>query len=215
MNITVPESLNEITIRQYIEFLKQTKDVTNEEFVNRKMVEIFCNIKDDITKIPFTKFQDTYEILINAFNEKQPLQPTFELNGVTYGFIPKLEEVSLGEVINLDEYLGNDIMYAEAMSVMYRPVTVKHKKLYKIEDYKADTDLIEVMLDAPLGVFQGAMVFFYHLGNDLTTATLPFLKEAMEETLQQQDNSEQDGDGIRASMDLLEATLQSLTRLQV
>tara|TARA_R110000803_G_scaffold61223_2_gene120988 strand:+ start:1663 stop:2328 length:666 start_codon:yes stop_codon:yes gene_type:complete len=214
MEITIPENLNEITIKQYNEFTKQTKDVDNEEFVSRKMVEVFCNVKQDITKVSLSKFQDAIEILSKAFTEKQTFTPTFELDGVTYGFIPKLEDISLGEFIDLNKYLGDENAFAEAMSVMYRPVTEKSRKLYNIQEYEADQEAIDVMLNAPFGIFQGAMVFFYTLGNDLLKATLPSLEVAMETTLQQQDNSGLNGDGIKASMHLLTETLQSLMKLQ-
>lgn len=214
MTITIPENLNEVTLRQYNEYTKAVKGKTNQDYIDRKMVEIFCNIKQGIRQVDFSKFNEAVNILRESLNKEPEFQSTFTLNGVTYGFIPSLDKMSLGEKIDLDDYLGNEDMFHRAMAVMYRPVTFKSNSLYRIEDYEGSDKYADIMLDAPLGVFQGAMVFFYRLTNELLIATLPSLKEEMEETLAHGDSSGQSGDGIKASMRLLMETLQSLTKLQ-
>jgi hypothetical protein len=41
INITVPNDLSEITLRQYKHFLKIQKNVDDESFLNAKIIEIF------------------------------------------------------------------------------------------------------------------------------------------------------------------------------
>jgi len=214
MEITIPENLNDITIRQYNEYQKAVKDKTSQEYIDRKMVEIFCNIKKDIRDVDFSKFDEAVNIIKASLIKSPEFQPTFTMNGITYGFIPVLDRISLGEKIDLDKYLSDENTFHRAMAVMYRPVIFKSNNLYQIEDYKGSEKYSDVMLEAPLGVFQGAMVFFYNLMNDLLKVTPSYLENQMRATLQQEDNLEVNGDGIQQSMHLLMATLKDLTALQ-
>jgi len=214
MEITIPENLNEITIQQYNDYQKATKGKTNQDYIDRKTVEIFCNINQGIRDVDFSKFDEAVNIITKALNQEAKFQSTFTMNGTTYGFIPDLEAISLGEKIDLDKYLSDEDMFHRAMAVMYRPITFKKNSLYQIEKYEGSAKFADEMLNAPLGVFQGAMVFFYHLTNDLLKATLPYLEEEIQKTLQHEDNSGASGDGIRQSSQLLMATLRDLTKLQ-
>ena len=66
----------------------------------------------------------------------------------------------------------------------------------------------------PLDVALGALVFFYHLGNELLKATRNYLvEETMEMALQEQNNSVKNGVGTVQSMHSLRETLEELTRL--
>lgn len=214
MEITIPENLNEITIQQYNEYLTAVKDKTNQDYIDRKMVEIFCNIKQGIREVDFIKFQEAVNILKESLSKEPKFQPTFTLDNVTYGFIPVLDKMSFGEKMDLDMYLADEDLFHRAMAVMFRPVIFKQNQLYQIEEYEGSDKYADIMLNAPLGVFQGAMVFFYHLTNDLLKATLPSLKEGLKTTLQHEGNSEVSGDGINQSMHLLMEMLQDSTKLQ-
>jgi len=214
MEITIPENLNEITIQQYNDYQKAVKGKTNQDYIDSKTVEIFCNINQGIRDVDFSKFDEAVNIITKALNEEAKFQPTFTMNGKTFGFIPDLEVISLGEKIDLDKYLSDEDMFNRAMAVMYRPITFKKNNLYQIEKYEGSEKYADEMLNAPLGVFQGAMVFFYHLTNDLLKATLPYLEEQIQKTLQHEDNSGVSGDGIRQSSQLLMETLRDLTKLQ-
>ena len=67
----------------------------------------------------------------------------------------------------------------------------------------------------PLDIVFGAMVFFYHLSNELTQTILNYLhKELLNKlTIQQKEALDQSGVGINRSMVLLKEMLPSLTRL--
>ncbi len=69
------------------------------------MIEIFCNINlTDTFKIKVSDVNDIVNTLNTLFDNKPELIPTFKMQGVKYGFIPKLEEVSLGEYEDIDNY---------------------------------------------------------------------------------------------------------------
>ena len=148
---------------------------------------------------------------LNKLFEEEPKHvKTFSLNGVNYGFIPNLDDMTLGEYIDLDSNLSDWEKIHTAMAVLYRPIKVKKNNKYNIEEYTGPNNA-ERMKEMPLNVAMGSMVFFYNLSNELLTTTLNFLVNEMEEsmTLEQQQLLEQNGVGINQSMDLLKGMLPS------
>jgi hypothetical protein len=69
------------------------------------------------------------------------------------------------------------------------------------------------MKHAPLDVVLGAVVFFYHLGNELLSSILTSLEENPQMMdLMMKHNLENGGDGIHLSMLSLRETLESLMK---
>lgn len=216
VDILVPQSLNDITLEQYQKFESvNTEENTNTSFLLHKMVEIFCNLDlKDIAKIKFTYVQQIINDLNLMFDKEAELIPTFNLNGVTYGFIPKLDDMTLGEYIDLDNTLSDWQTMHKAMSVLFREVTVKKDHRYQIEDYEGSKNA-EALKQMPLDVVMGSLVFFYNLNNELLQTTLNYLSREMEEnlTMEQRQILDQSGVGINQSMDWLRGMLPSLMRL--
>jgi hypothetical protein len=216
IDILVPQSLNDITLEQYQKFEAiNTDDNSNTSFLLHKMVEIFCDLDlKDIAKIKFTYVQQIINDLNVMFDQEPKLIPMFNLNGITYGFIPKLDDMTLGEYIDLDNTLSDWQTMHKAMSVLYRQVTVKKDNRYQIEDYESSKHA-EAFKQMPLDVVMGCLVFFYNLNNELLQTTLNYLSREMEENLttEQQQILEKSGIGINQFMVWQRAMLPSLTRL--
>ena len=214
VEINVPDSLKEITLDQYQRFEKlNTEENKESTFLLQKMVEIFCNLNlKDVANIKYKSVQEIVVHLNKIFDQKHSLVPTFTLGNVEYGFIPVLDDMSLGEFIDLDENLGKWDNMHKAMSVLYRPVKFKKDKKYNIEDYDGMNDKLKRM---PLDIVFGAMVFFYHLSNELTQTILNYLQEVTEKemTTQQKQTLGLSGDGINRSMESLKGMLPSLITL--
>ena len=212
VEILVPDKLSEITLGQYQKFVKlNTEENKDTPFLLEKMVEIFCSLNlQDILKIKFTSVQQIANKLNKIFEEEPEHTKTFSLNGVNYGFIPNLDDMTLGEYIDLDSNLSDWEKIHIAMAVLYRPIKVKKNNKYNIEEYTGPNNA-ERMKDMPLNIAMGSMIFFYNLSNELLTTTLNFLVNEMEEsmTLEQQQLLEQNGVGINQSMDLLKGMLPS------
>jgi hypothetical protein len=209
IDITVPDKLSEITLGQYQKYLKIQKDSTDDKFLSIKMIEIFCGISlDKVMKLKLSDVNAICSILVDMFNEQPPLKKHFILDGKEYGFIPNLEDISFGEYVDLDNYLSDWDMMDKAMEVLYRPVKLRHGKRYSIEEYKAiDTG---VMKDMPLDAALGAVLFFYHLGIDLSTTMMNYLEHKEERALQQYLNSTQNMDGINVFTSSLKEILQNM-----
>jgi hypothetical protein len=223
ITLNVPSELSVITIRQYQKYIKAVKQDTDKEptkeevdFANLKLLECFCDVTlKEAYQLPLAQFSEIINHLGNIFQEETPLERTFEMkdpkgNKVKFGFIPKLDDISLGEFVDLDKYISDWQQMHKAMAVLYRPVTVEKRDLYLIEDYEGTEKYSDIMLDAPVSVALGATVFFYHLGSELSKAMMDSLEKRLKEDSTLQQTLEQSGDGINRFTELLEETSRSL-----
>ena len=212
LQITIPTSLSEISLEQYQKFLSIAKDNPDGEFLQHKMVEIFCGI--DLKNAAKISYKDVNEItnnLSNLFTQKYDLKRTFKLGDTEFGFITNLDEITLGEYTDLDKYISNWDMMHNAMAVLYRPITKKLKDKYQIEEYNGSYTYCEAMKFMPVDVVLGAVVFFYTLGNELLKSTIHYLENNREfQNIVNNHNLEVNGVGIHHSMLLLKEMLEDL-----
>ena len=221
--LEVPKELSAITLQQYQKYLKVmegNEDAEDTEFINLKVLEIFCGVTmKEAYKLPLAEFSFIINNIVEIFKEDTPLQKDFTLtdpqgNSVTFGFIPKLDDISLGEFIDLDNYIGDWQEIHKAMAVLYRPITFRKGDLYLIEDYEGSDKYAEVMKDAPVNVALGSVVFFYRLGNVLSSYLLDSLTQKLKKDPELIKDLEQNGDGINQYTQSLEEMSQNLKRLQ-
>ena len=212
LQITIPTSLEEITLEQYQKFLSIAKDNPESDFLQHKMVEIFCNI--DLKNVAQISYKDVNEIttnLTNLFTQKYDLKRTFKLGDTEFGFITNLDEITLGEYTDLDKYISDWDLMHNAMAVLYRPITKKLKDKYQIEEYNGSYTYCDAMKFAPVDVVLGAVVFFYTLGNELLKSTIHYLENNLEfQNIVNNHNLEVNGVGIHHSMLLLKEMLEDL-----
>jgi hypothetical protein len=210
--IDVPDSLSDIKLRQYQKFVKETKDNEDTDFIQNKIIEIFCNVRaSDVKKIKYTDIKKISNRINKLFEEKPALVRNFNLYGVNYYFIPNLDEISLGEYIDIDTYISEWDNIHIAMNVLYRPLKQKLKEKYLIEDYNENNNT--VLQDMPLDAVMSSIFFFYHLGNDLLKVIVNYLQNNQEIQQALDQTSVKSGDGITVSMLSLKETLRNLKKL--
>lgn len=110
------------------------------------------------------------------------LKKVFEIDGIEYGFLPDLDEITLGEWADIEHYIkdGIDKNMHKIMSVLFRPVTSKEGKMYSVQAYKDGRERAEKFrkkMNAEQ--VQQSLVFFWNLGNELLTTLPLFLMEKM------------------------------------
>jgi hypothetical protein len=210
IEINVPSSLNEITLGQYQKFLKIAENNQEGNFLDAKMIEIFCGIPlSDSYKLKMSSVTAILDILNEMLSQTPKHVERFKMNGVEYGFIPDLDEMSLGEYIDLDNNASKWEQMHVAMNVLYRPIKTSKVGKYNIEEY--DVKFPEVMKDMPLDAAIGSLFFFYNLGMELANHTIAYsVTPAEMEAIQGQLTSQQNGDGINQFMDSLTEILQGL-----
>jgi hypothetical protein len=197
VDINVPESLNEITLYQYQKFEKLIQNNDASHFVNQKTIEIFCDIElKDVARI---KVADTDSLLVHLntlLQTKPKLTRTFKLGIYEFGFIPKIEDITSGEFIDLETYLGDTETLHKAMAVLFRPIKNKVKDLYIIEDYEAADKYSEVLKYMPLDIALGSMLFFWTLLNDCGIALSHYIQNEVEQSEAAKQVLEKNGVGI-------------------
>ncbi len=121
----------------------------------------------------------------------------FKIDEVEYGFMPDLDEITLGEYADLEHYIkdGLEKNMHKIMSVLFRPVTSKDGKMYSIEAYKDGrqrADKFKKKMNA--SQVQEALVFFWNLGNELSMTLPLFLMEKLTK-IQTEINLQKSGGG--------------------
>jgi hypothetical protein len=208
-SIKIPTHLSEITLDQYQRFLKVETKTKDPYSLQCKMIEIFCNVEhDDVLKIQISDADSITEILREMFAQQPDLVRFFKMNGVNYGFHPNLEELTLGEYIDLDTYIGNWDNMSLAMNVLYRPVKQRSANKYLIEEYNPlNKDSMAYM---PLDAVISSIFFLFLLGKDLSLhVTKPSLKDHQKPHQSHQD-SLKNGGGMAQSIHSLKEILQNL-----
>ena len=211
VNLRIPTSLNEITLGQYQEFVKleQTLKDSTEVSIQLKMIEIFCSVPEAVVRsMKATDIAEICEIINTMFDTDNQLISKFTLKGVDYAFIPELDNMSFGEYMDLDTFIGDNDNLHRALNVLFRPIKLNKGSRYIIEDYEPNDS--EVAKDFPLDVVLGAIVFFYTLGKDLSIVMMNSLDKKNEKDLAQYLISQQSMDGSIQSMQSLTEILQSL-----
>ena len=194
---------------------EETDELTN--FLNMKLVEIFCNISlKEVDKISVRGFDKVLEILNKAFMEKPKLITRFVLEGVDMGFIPKLDDISLGEYIDIESNISNWQKMHVVMSVMYRPVNFRLGDKYTIAPYEAKEEVQQIMKNMPMDVALSAMLFFYDLGKVLLQAIPRYMEKNLSKKDMQQLEAhlQKNGGGINQFMHSLKEMSFDLNKLQ-
>lgn len=218
LELTIPENLSEITVKQYKKFLVVCENIEG-EFYNQRMVEILCNTS--FANARMMSRRDVLSIvtgLNKLFDEKKEFNRRFELNGTDYGMIPKLDDMSSGEYSDLTGYITSWPTMHQAMAVLFRPVILtykeKDKEHYTISEYEGTEKTADFMDEMPLDIAMGAMVFFYTLISDLLNSIqTSTAKEVAKEIIASLSYSGKNGVGIKTSTHSLMESLETLTRL--
>ena len=174
IKLNIPEKLSEMTLGQYQDWLKVSEGKELNTFLQQKIIEIFCGITlKEVMQIKASDIDRLVTDISNIFVEEPKFIDRFDYGGKEFGFIPKLDAISFGEYVDLDTYLQDWQLMHKAMAVLFRPITLKRKDKYLIEDYEsAEKYDLKCM---PLNVVFGSLVFFYHLRRELLRHILNYL----------------------------------------
>jgi hypothetical protein len=181
---SIPEHWNELTLGRYQRINKVLKDEAKVSDIE-KVLRIVSAISD----IPK---RDLYVLDLNSigklgqhltkFLETEPedeLQHIVEVDNIEYGFHPKLEDMTLGEFVDLEMYMKDiDENLHLIMSVLYRPITNRLKDKYRIEEYKPDRERANIFKKKlTVKEVHAASVFFYNLERELLIHSNKSLKD--------------------------------------
>ena len=209
-SLLIPNNLGEITLKQYQKYLKIQEKNVDPYFLQCKMIEIFCNLDGKTVRLlNVLDANRIVNILNKMFEDKPRLIRTFTIGGIEYGLIPQLDDMSLGEYIDLDTNIGNWDNMLIAMNVLFRPIKQKIGEKYLIKEY--DIDTTERLTEIPIDIVLGAIFFLHNLGIELSKVMMDYLEQHRKDSTMHQQIFHENGDGIKAfSQDSLKEILQDL-----
>ena len=177
-------SWEEVTLEKWlklIDFQKGTKSKEAEE-----TIAALSTIPKDLIKQLELKDVAVIMSKLSELQAKQDssLKRIVEVNGKRTGFHPNLDEITLGEYADLETMIKNDIEknMPEVMAILYRPIVEENNDVYTIEAYDGNITIrAEEMKKMSAEQVQSALVFFYHLGKELSLTLPLYLMERLKE----------------------------------
>jgi hypothetical protein len=162
---------------------------------------------DVILQMKASSLTKVNSILMNAFNERPCLKQRFFMDGSrSLGSFQAIEEITVGELNDVDQYISDWTQMHKAMAVLFRPIVSTFGQRYDIEKYEGSAKYANKMLEMPLDVAIGAMLFFWTLGSDLSQASLQSLAMENQMNLAPLHNFLKDGIGSLSSTNYQEET---------
>ena len=169
----------------YTDFIKLQESITSLDdeltqlgldFINKMVLSIFYTIDSKfMRRLTFEQIEELVGRINNILvMPKSDLKMLFEMDGITYGFIPNFSEITSGELIDMDDCLKQN-NYIELTSILYREVIgkVNKKGEYRIKEYEGyDRKFEKVSLDIVEGYMDFFMKSYQILKNNIPTSTL-------------------------------------------
>jgi hypothetical protein len=203
--ISVPTSFADIKLKDFQRFMGANP---TDENADELALAIFCGIdKDEYQLFPKNEIDEIQGMLAVALTDKPELQRFVEVDGIKYGFHPDLQSISIGEFVDIEQYVSDPIKNAHKwLGVLYRPVTKEQFGRYDIEPYHPDKHDGAVFEDITMDIVQGALLFFYRLEIALQTSSLKSLQQQarQEKSLTQDPASLNVGDGMQSYINFLQ-----------
>jgi hypothetical protein len=116
MKVIVPSSLKDIKLSQYKEYLDLVEQATEEEFKNgylkAKKIQLFCGLTmEEVLNIQATSVNSISDMIDDVLNSKSDRIEKVKLGGKVFGWLPKLDDMSYGELLDVNNNIckvGND-----------------------------------------------------------------------------------------------------------
>ena len=191
----------DVTLEKWLKLIDFHKGTKSKEA--QETIAALSNIPKDLIKQLELKDVAVIMSKLSELQAKQDssLKRIVEVNGKRYGFHPNLDEITLGEYADLETMIKNDIEknMPEVMAILYRPIVEENNDVYTIEAYDGNITIrAEEMKKMSAEQVQSALVFFYHLGKELSLTLPSYLMERLKEMKMQlqQNHSQKNGDGL-------------------
>lgn len=174
IKISVPENIADITLDQYIKFeaLRAREDTLTEQGMLERVISLFTGMKkQDVKKLVYTDYEGLMAQIITACEQQVEFEQRFMLDGVEYGFIPNLDEITTAEYVDLST-IGLDFNNMhKIIAILFRRITEEDSfSNYKIMPYSHNKENDEIMRRCPMNIVNGALVFFWSLSRELKEA---------------------------------------------
>lgn len=192
IKVSIPADYSSISVKQYVDYHSAKNDID-------KLVSISNLPKDKAEQIPFqhlptllAAFEDTLS------NESAKFFETITIKDKDFGFIPDLYSISMGEYADISTWAADiSINMVKIMGTLYRPIDKRVGSKYTIVPHsKASREQVQDYVEQmTLEQFNGALLFFSTLLNELSNTSLDYLEKEVQkltEELTQELKTEKD-----------------------
>tara|TARA_R100001244_G_scaffold132321_3_gene108204 strand:+ start:1213 stop:1812 length:600 start_codon:yes stop_codon:yes gene_type:complete len=172
LEISIPTDWSEISIAKYMKYGNiDTSDVTNNLSA---IISILCDVPLEVVEVmKMTDIKRIYDNLHKLISKpvNKDIIKTIEVDGIIYGYHPKLDELTMGEYVDIETFASENEL-AKMLSVLYRPITKQQGNRYDIEPYDSDVHVDNHHKFSKLSVNIGnpIAVFFWSLGKKLQSS---------------------------------------------
>lgn len=180
VKIEIPQDYSAITVEQFQRLNNVWEKSRDAHWRAVQGVTILCEIEPDVaqrlTLSTLNKVYEKLQWLMDSKDQDFDVQPIMDLNGRRYGFIPDFTRLSLGEFVDLEAHAKTGFFDSlhKVMAILYRPITDSMRDHYTIEAYNPSERQNQAMLQAPMSVALGAMIFFLSIASRLAVDSLNY-----------------------------------------
>ena len=168
--ISIPTDWSEISIEKFKLYNDTIKDLEDHHQIIVKTISVLCDIDESIVECmklnDLQKIENSLQKLISKPVNKEIINK-IDIEGTMYGFHPKIDEITMGEFVDIETYAKENDM-AKMMSVLYRPIITTKGNRYDIEPYDLDIHAGNINKFKKLSINIGnpIAVFFWSLGKE-------------------------------------------------
>ena len=180
--ISIPETLYDITISQYME-VRDIPDSNELEQVVQTIC-ILCHLeRAEVMAMEQADIQHIGGVIggiLDKYDEDHPLERTIELDQ-RYGFHPNLSRITVAEFADIETLCADslDKHLPQVMGILYRPIVEEHGEFYRIADYDGE-DRSEYFREMKMAHALGAAAFFLRTATVLADALDSYSKAVKE-----------------------------------
>ena len=182
IKVSIPADYSSISVKQYVDYYAAKNDID-------KLVSISNLSKEEAEQVPFQHLPT----LIQAFeetlkNESAKFFETITIKDKDFGFIPDLYSISMGEYADISTWASDvSVNMVKIMGTLYRPIEKRVGTKYMIVPHnKQNRELVEGYVEQmTLEQFNGAMLFFSTLLNELSNTSLDYLENEVKKLTQE------------------------------
>tara|TARA_R110000737_G_scaffold106687_2_gene139504 strand:+ start:413 stop:1033 length:621 start_codon:yes stop_codon:yes gene_type:complete len=169
--IILPENVADITLEQFVAFnkLQERRGSLDDLAYTKRFISIFSGIRfKNLRHITLEGYTNITDQIIKALDTEVPFENKFTLNGIEYGFVPDLDEITTGEYVDLSTCGTDHELLHRVMAILFRPiVSTDPFGNYVIAQYNGTKKTEEIMKKAPMSIVNGMLVFFCNLSKEL------------------------------------------------
>jgi hypothetical protein len=177
IKVSIPADYESLKIKQYVDYHAAKNDI--------ERISAISNLtKEQAEQIPFQHLPT----LVQAFegtllNESAKFFETITIKDKDFGFIPDLYSISMGEYADISTWASDvSTNMVKIMGTLYRPIDKRVGTKYTIIPHsKQNRELVEGYVEQmTLEQFNGAMLFFSTLLNELSNTSLDYLEKEVQ-----------------------------------